>query len=297
MTRGPGPSHALKLVVVMLLWAACFPLITLGLTSSPHLTFAAMRAALAGAALVALGVILRRPLPSAPAAWGWIALIGLGATTLGFLGMVHAAEFVAPGMATVIANTQPLLAAAIAYAFLGERLGARGYAGLALGFAGIALIAASRLLPGGGYTYALGIAYIVLAALGISLGNVIMKRVAGSVDPVMAMGLQLLLGAVPLALAASVFEEPLSVRWSTEFGLVLASLALAGTALPFWLWFSVLEKTELSRANAYTFLVPLFGLAIGLAFFDEAIDAFAAAGAALAVFGTWWAQAAATSRR
>ena len=70
MTRGPGPSHALKLVVVMLLWAACFPLITLGLTSSPHLTFAAMRAALAGAALVALGVILRRPLPSGLEEWG-----------------------------------------------------------------------------------------------------------------------------------------------------------------------------------------------------------------------------------
>lgn len=292
-----GTADAFRLTLVMLLWAACFPLITVGLASAPHLTFAAIRAILAGAALVALGVILRRPLPSAPAAWGWIALIGLGTTTLGFLGMVHAAEFVAPGMATVIANTQPLLAAAIAYAFLGEQLGSRGYAGLALGFAGIALIAAPRFLATGQDGYYIGIAYILLATLGITLGNVIMKRVAGSMDPVMAMGLQLLLGAVPLALAALVIEEPSSVRWSTEFALVLASLALAGTALPFWLWFSVLEKTELSRANAYTFLVPLFGLAIGLAFFDEAIDAFAAAGAALAVFGTWWAQAAATSRR
>lgn len=281
----------------MVLWALCFPLITVGLSSSPHLTFAALRAVLAGAALVALGVILRRPLPSTPAAWGWIALIGLGASTLGFLGMVHAAEFVAPGIATVIANAQPLIAAAVAYAFLGERLGARGYAGLALGFIGIALITGPRWLAGGEHAYALGVAYIVLAALGITLGNVIMKRVAGSVDPLMAMGLQLLLGAAPLALGAAVFEDPSSVRWSTEFSFVLAGLALAGTALPFWLWFSVLDKMELSRANAYTFLVPLFGLALGFAFFGEALDAFAAAGAALAVFGTWWTQDSGTSRR
>ncbi|MBI3041717.1 MAG: DMT family transporter [Betaproteobacteria bacterium] len=109
-------SNGRRLILVMILWAACFPLITVGLASAPHLTFAALRAILAGTALVALGVILRRPLPSGPAAWGWITAIGLGATTLGFLGMVHAAEFVAPGMATVIANTQPLIAAAVAYA-------------------------------------------------------------------------------------------------------------------------------------------------------------------------------------
>ena len=43
---------ALRLVVVMGLWAACFPLITLGLGLAPHLLFAALRAALAGLLLL-----------------------------------------------------------------------------------------------------------------------------------------------------------------------------------------------------------------------------------------------------
>ena len=67
-------------------------------------------------------------------------------------------------------------------------------------------------------------------------------------------------------------------------------VALLGTALPIWLWFSVLETMELSRANAYTFLVPLFGLGIGLVFFGEQLGWFATGGAGLAVLGTALAQ-------
>jgi drug/metabolite transporter (DMT)-like permease len=45
--------------------------------------------------------------------------------------MFHAAEFVSPGLATVIANGQPLLAAILADAVLGEKIKAMGKVGLA----------------------------------------------------------------------------------------------------------------------------------------------------------------------
>lgn len=47
-------AAALRLLVVMGLWAACFPLITIGLDLVPHLAFAAMRAALAGLRVIPL---------------------------------------------------------------------------------------------------------------------------------------------------------------------------------------------------------------------------------------------------
>jgi len=58
---------ALRLLAVMVLWASCFPLITIGLDLAPHLAFAALRAALAGACLIALGFLRRRPVPVAVA--------------------------------------------------------------------------------------------------------------------------------------------------------------------------------------------------------------------------------------
>lgn len=275
----------LRLVVVMALWAACFPLITLGLGSAPHLAFASMRAVLAGTCLLGLGSLLGRPMPAGGHAWALLVLAGFGSTTLAFLGMFHAAEFVAPGLATVIANAQPLLAAILAHMFLAERLGPKGNLGLATGFVGIVIIAWSGIVPAASNNYAIGIAYIVLAATGVAIGNVAMKRLAGRVDALMAMGIQLLLGAIPLTLLSLSTEDLSSIVWSTNFVLILVALALLGTSLAFWLWFTTLGETGLNRANAFTFLVPAFGLVIGALFFDERLSSSAIVGGALIVTG------------
>ncbi|MCF3628595.1 DMT family transporter [Thalassospiraceae bacterium LMO-SO8] len=259
----------LQILVVMVLWASCFPLITAGIGFSPHLTFAALRAVIAGAALMILAAALRRPLPDTGRDWAIITFIGLGATSLGFLGMFHAAEFVTPGVATVIANTQPLMAAFLAALMLGETVSFRGKLGLLLGFVGIVVIAVPQFFSTGGETYALGIAYILLAAFGITISNVLIKKIAGKIDVLMAMGLQTLIGSVPLAAAAWSLEDPWKVQWTPSFVASLLGLSIFGTALAYYLWFSALEHIPLNRANAFAFLVPVFGILLGMTFFDE----------------------------
>jgi drug/metabolite transporter (DMT)-like permease len=259
----------LQILVVMALWASCFPLITVGIGFAPHLTFAALRAVIAGAALMILAAALRRPLPATGRDWITIIFIGLGATSLGFLGMFHAAEFVTPGVATVIANTQPLMAAFLAALMLGETLSTRGKFGLLLGFIGIVVIAIPQFFSTGGETYALGIAYILLAAFGITFSNVLIKRIAGKVDVLMAMGLQTLIGSVPLGAAAWYLEDPTTVQWTPTFLASLLGLSIFGTSLAYYLWFSALERAPLNRANAFAFLVPIFGILLGMTFFDE----------------------------
>jgi len=276
----------IKAITVMVLWAACFPLITTGLTLAPHITFAAMRAFIAGTALIGTAVALGRPIPQGRRTWLLLIVAGIGATTLGFLGMFHAAEFIAPGMATVIANTQPLLAAALAYLVLNERLSAVGAAGLALGFAGIAVIAAPGFTDQqGNDDYLLGVAYVLLAAAGITASNVAFKRLAGTVDALMAAGAQLLIGMIPLILIALLTETPGDVEWSPKFLLILLGLALPGTAVVYWLWLSVLETLALNRANAFSFLIPIFGLSMGIAFYGETLTVSVALGASLALLG------------
>ena len=127
--------------------------------------------------------------------------------------------------------------------------------------------------------------YFVFWALGITVANVAMKRLAGRVDGLMGMGIQLVLGAIPLAVLAMATEGPGRIQWSLQFGAVLIVLALLGTSVVFWLWFSVLEQVELSRANAFNFLVPVFGLAIGVGLFGETIGWTSAIGATLTIVG------------
>lgn len=274
-----------RVVLVMLLWAVCYPLIAVGIEFAPHLTFAAIRAIVAGLALTILAVALRQPLPKRISLWVTLAVVGFGATSLGFLGMFHAAEFVSPGVATVIANSQPLLAAVLGGMVLGERLSRRGKVGMLLGFIGIVVIAVPEVGIDARGSYLIGVAFIILAALGVTVGNVAIKRIVGQIDSLMAMGLQLLIGSVPLLLAASFMEDPTSVRWSSTFVSVLLALSLIGTSLAYWLWFLVLEQVPLNRANAFSFLTPIFGLTLGALFYGEALGWSQLAGVVLVITG------------
>ena len=276
----------LSAIFVMLLWASCYPLITVGLDSAPHLTFAVLRAVLAGTTLLAVGIILRKPFPRDGSIWGWIILAGLGMTGLGYYGMFHAAEFVSPGLATVIANSQPLIAAGLAFLFLRERLSSKGWIGLWLGFAGILIIAGPRILQGP-LALSTGFAYVLLAAFGVAVGNIAIKKLSGRVDAAIAMGLQLLIGAIPLAFLALLTEDQGQIDWSPVFIASLLGLAIPGTALAFWLWQYTLGKIELSKANVFSFLVPVFGLTIGAAFFGERLTPLIIAGTAIATAGVW----------
>lgn len=95
----------------MLYTGACFVSIRAGLPDAPVLWFAAMRSLLGGVVLVGLGFGQRRRLPHG---WGeWVVIAGLGlangtiVSATMFLGTVH----LATGIASVLANAQPLLIA------------------------------------------------------------------------------------------------------------------------------------------------------------------------------------------
>lgn len=278
-------SHTAQIIIVMFLWAICFPLIVMGLPHAPHLTFAAMRAFLAGVTLLIPAMIMKRRQPRDLKTWLMLGGIGLGATTLGFFGMFHASEFVSPGIATVIANTQPLMAAVLAAVVLKEHLDGKGKAGLLLGFTGIVLIALPSLISDTGGNYALGIFYIILGALGITISNVLIRYMAARIDALSAMGWQLMIGSLFLAVIALFTEDISAVTWNAPFILSLLGLALPGTALAYWLWYRVLGEVELNRANAFSFLVPIFGLVMGVLFYQESIGVLTAGGIILTVLG------------
>ena len=273
------------LIFAAVLWASCYPLITIGLRFAPAFSFAALRALVAGSALAGLALLLRRPVPRGVRNWLALAAIGSGTTSLGFFGMFHAAEFVSPGLATVIASSQPLIAAILAYFLLGEELGTAQRLGLLFGFFGIVVLSLPQLGGPGRAGFLPGLADIILAAGGVAGGNVLMKAVGGWIDPLVAMAAQYLFGAVPLAIAALLFEQPSAIQWSPAFIASLLGLALFGSALVYWLWFTLLGHIPLSRANAFTLLTPFIGYALGIAFFGERPGVFSLAGLALTVAG------------
>jgi drug/metabolite transporter (DMT)-like permease len=286
----PPPSRIAiigMLVGMMLLWSLCYPLIRIGLDYAPPFHFAALRAALAGGALCLLAVLRKRSFPRRPTLWLWLALAGLGTTTTGFYGMFFAGGLVAPGIATIVANTQPLIAAILAFIVLHEQLGRIQWLGLLIGFVGIVAIAVPAMGADQAASSFAGLIYVLVAAVGVAAGNLAIKRVAGEVDVLVGMGLQILIGAVPLVVLASLLEQPSPDMTAPAFVGVLLLISLAGTSLAFVLWCTALRHVQLSRANAFSFLTPLFAIVIGYFGYDERFGWNDAVGGGLILGGLW----------
>ena len=131
----------------------------------------------------------------------------------------------------------------------------------------------------------IGVGYVMLGATGVAIGNVFLKRLAGHVDLWMATGWMLVLGGLPLLMAALALEPFSQTKWGPGPIMLLLVLSLIGTALAYLLWFSLLRHAELNRLNVFTFLTPVFALAIGALFFDERPQAVEMSGIALTLVG------------
>tara|TARA_R110000772_G_scaffold22812_6_gene61579 strand:+ start:353 stop:1264 length:912 start_codon:yes stop_codon:yes gene_type:complete len=278
-------AYVIPIIFVMVLWAICFPFINIGLPYASHLTFAALRAFIAGSVLLLVALVLRAPQPEGLKMWLLIVAIGFFATGLGFYGMFHASEYISPGIATVIANTQPLLATMLAAMYLNEHVNGLGKLGVVIGFFGIVLIALPSILNNNESGFGYGILFISIGVVGIAISNILIRYIAKKVDPLIAMGWQLVFGSFFLASLGLMVEDFGAVQWNVTFIMSLLILALPGTALVFWLWCRVLSSVELNQANAFNFLVPIFGLLFGVIFFQEGFGVFAIVGVVLTILG------------
>lgn len=235
-------------------WGACFVAIRYGLADAPILWFAAMRALVAGGALLTVGWLLRRPAPQR-STWPSIAILGFVNVTVAFAAMFAGTVGVSSGVAAVLANAQPLLIVLPAWVIYHERPRARILAGLVVGFAGLIVTAT----PGGTGRGAL---LSLVAAVAITAGTLLARRLTG-VDVVMLSGWQFIFGGVVLAGWALVAEGVPVVSWSPRFIVALAFLALVGTALTYLIWFTELKRSSLVTLSAWTMLTPVFGIAAG----------------------------------
>ncbi len=198
----------------------------------------------------------------------------------GFAGM----HLSAPVM-SILNATSPMFGLLLGAAFAGERITAPKVVGLALGVAGVALVARPAAFEGGGEPM---LPWAMAACLGAAFtygltGVYIKLRGAGVPSRGIAVGAQLC-GA--LALAPFL---PLLPPVSMPDAVVLANLAALGilaSAIALILYFRLMVDIGATRALTVTYLIPLFALLWGMIFLGETLTWSAIGGALLILAGT-----------
>ena len=218
-------------------------------------------------------------------AWGkrrWL-LIWRGAIGTAALLCVYAALAALPlAAATVLQYLYPPFTALLAWLMLGEPIGKRVLAAMALGWLGVLLVAQPAGLLQGGATLALVPVLIAVAgALFTALAYVSVRSLGTSEHPLVIVfyfPLVALPLSLPLVALNPVLPTPAELLWLvgvgifTQLGQVYLTRSL--TALP------------AARATAISYLQVLFAGGWGWLLFGESIDSWTIAGAGLVLAAT-----------
>lgn len=187
--------------------------------------------------------------------------------------------------AVVFLYTAPFFVALGSYSFLGERLRASQWAGLALSFAGVAL-AIGVPQANVDATVIFGDVLLILGALGWGCTTLVFKMSNLAKAPAeKTLIYQTGVSAPLLALGSFFLGETLTKMPSP---MVLASLAYQAiwvVGITFLLWYVLMKTYAASKLTAFTFVTPLFGVAAGHIVLNEPISVAFAVACAFVIAG------------
>jgi drug/metabolite transporter (DMT)-like permease len=296
---------ATSIGLVVVVWAVNFIAAKIGLRYLPPLTMASFRVAIAGMSMVPAYFVCSRLPVFADARrarlkgftrrdlWTFI--------YLGFFGVVvnqmcftMGLRYTSVSHAAVIVGMSPIYTLALAVLFRLERATWHKVVGMAMAFAGIAVLASENGISPRSPSL-LGDAITMTGSLGFATYAVLGKRVAGRYDALTMAAFNHFAGAIiilPVALHQARALGPFS-RWRAipwQGWLALLYMAICSSALAYILYYWLLRYLEASQLSAFTYLLPVLAVILGIVWLGERGSAMQIVGGALALGGVYWVE-------
>ncbi|MEW2245957.1 EamA family transporter [Streptomyces sp. NPDC006975] len=278
MTSRSRSATVLLTALAPVSWGTTYAVTTEFLPPDRPLFTGLMRALPAGLLLLALTRVLPRG-----AWWGKAAV--LGALNIGaFFPLLFLSAYRLPGgMAAVVGSVGPLFVVALSALLLGRRPTARSVlTGLAAA-SGVSLV----VLKAAGAFDTLGVLAALASTASMSAGTVLTKKWGrpDGVGPLALTGWQLTAGGLLIApLALLVEGAPPALDGRAAAGYLY--LALANTAVGYWLWFRGIGRLSATQVTFLGPLSPLTAALVGWAALGQSLTPLQLTGMALAFTAT-----------
>jgi drug/metabolite transporter (DMT)-like permease len=210
-----------------------------------------------------------------------VLLAGLLAFAVYHVALNYGEITVSAGAAGVLIATAPVFTALLAATFLGERLRPMGWAGMAVSFAGAALISVDE---GGGLALDPGAFLILLSAVCVSVYFVFQRPYLEKYGALAFTTYAIWAGTVcVLPYLPGLFSQSLTAPTGTS--LVLVYLGLFPTALGYVTYAYAMSRMNASAAVSFLYLIPVLAYLIGWAWLGEAPTSLSVLGGLLALAG------------
>lgn len=274
--RAMSMPHILLALSVPLIWGMGFVFAKAALDYFPPILLMAFRFAVTAIVLV---WFVKPPLKLL---WQ-IALIALISAaiqySLTFTGLKH----IDASTAILVVQLEVPFMILLGVLMLGERPSLRKYLGIALAFAGVALIAGEPHLQGSYFPVAL----VVGGAFFWALGQVMIRKL-GDVGGFTLIAWVAVMATPQLFIASAIFESNqleliMNANWIV-WGTVIY-LGIVMTALGYTFWYHLLGKYEVNQVGPFLLLLPVFTVAAGAVFLGEELTPLGLLGGVIVISG------------
>jgi drug/metabolite transporter (DMT)-like permease len=270
----------LLFAAMSVLWGIPYLLIKIAVdgVSVPVLVFA--RTAIGAAVLIPLA-LSRAAWAPVLRSWKPVLVFAFFEIVAAWLMLSDAERHITSSLTGLLIAASPIIAAVLDRFSGGERrLGGKRIAGLAVGLAGVAVLAGPEITGGSAWP----VAEVLLVATCYAIAPLVAARHLADV-PALPMT------AACLGVAAVVYAGPAAATWPTEMPptrvlLAVATLAVVCTAVAFIVFFALIREVGPTRALVFTYVNPAVALAAGVLVLAEPLTPWNLAGLALILGGS-----------
>lgn len=279
-------KNLILLVALATLWGPSFLFIKVAVAEIPPISLAAMRIGLA-ALLLCSYLLIRgeKPIKSLKF-WRQVTIAGFFAHAVPFVLINWGEVYIDSALASILNALTPLSTIIIAnFMVSDDKMSLEKGIGTVLGLVGLLVL----ISPSLGIDMSVSLAGIVAVSLGaVSYGIAIVysRLNLKGTKPLHAPASQLFVTSLYLVPFSIFIEGPYHLADVSyeALGSVLV-LGSFGTALAFVIYYNILEGAGASYLSLVTYLMPIYGVALGVLFLGETVYIEALIGALLIVIG------------
>jgi drug/metabolite transporter (DMT)-like permease len=257
---------------VYLFWGSTYVAIRYGVEVMSPFVLASVRFLIAGPLMLAICAARGMRLRQSGRDLALLAAIGVLILGIGNVGVMWAEQYLASGLAALLVAVVPLYVALLeAVLPRGERVRVKGWAGIAIGFAGLLALLSPGLKDGmqGRGGQLIGSVATVLSAFAWTCGSILSRRAKVASSAFVAAGWQMLFAGLFNAALVLLTGGSLKIHWVAQGLWSLAWLVTFGSLVGYTAYIYLLEHVPVAKVSTYAYINPIVAVILGALLLKE----------------------------
>lgn len=264
-----APKHYFAFALLCAIWGSTWLAIRVVVRDFPPFRAAALRFVIGAVLLFLLAMVQRAPLPANRREWSAIAILSVTMMALPYGLIFWAEQHITSSMTAVLYSSLPLTVALITPAMTGRPVPRAAIYSMLVAIGGIALLFQVDLRAS--VNTFLGGTAVLIAVLSSAFSSIFAKKNTSNVHPVVATGLQLIIGSAFLGIVSILMESQQPSVWTRSSLAALIFLATFGSAVAFAVFYWLLRHMHAYQLSTINLITPFVAIAEGALILHEFI--------------------------